>query len=456
VDDSIVTSFRSNQIEINFSQAFSASLITNTVDALSVGSPAGPSGSAVQANGCATYSTGANAGGFARGVTVQAFSYRPGHELYCYFTASWTPGVAGSHQRIGPFNGAAGTPQDGFSLGYEGTVWGISQWRGGTLVGGTANVTPTVPLASFNGDKCSGSNSAYTLNGVPVAMDFTKINIFRIHGSWFGAAPITLEAFSPDGEWTVMNTFQYPNSLTVPYATSTNWNIQVDVTNTTNATNLAIVTPCWGMGATDAALPLNSTLTNQSLATTTRTVLTGYYATAQAYMNVGTDSQGSLFTDINGIGGTGVVIASPGIILAGIADGSGNKLTSNSTTYTAKHGLDINVLGTLGTAFSTAGQVDVKIAADSYVPTLHATNQVTVDSTGELIIASNTSRQAVLITNTSETITVFIGASGVTATTGAALLPNSSITIPATSAFYGIVTVASPPVTAVVTYMELQ
>jgi hypothetical protein len=41
-------------------------------------------------------------------------------------------------------------------------------------------------------------------------------------------------------------------------------------------------------------------------------------------------------------------------------DGAGNALTSNSTTYTAKFGLDANVLGTLGTAFSTPGFIDVK------------------------------------------------------------------------------------------------
>lgn len=45
------------------------------------------------------------------------------------------------------------------------------------------------------------------------------------------------------------------------------------------------------------------------------------------------------------------------------ADGSGNLWTSNSTTYTAKFGQDSNLLGTLGTAFSTAGKVDVKVAS---------------------------------------------------------------------------------------------
>lgn len=42
------------------------------------------------------------------------------------------------------------------------------------------------------------------------------------------------------------------------------------------------------------------------------------------------------------------------------SDGAGNLLTTNSTTYTAKFALDGNLLGTLGTAFSTAGKVDVK------------------------------------------------------------------------------------------------
>lgn len=50
-------------------------------------------------------------------------------------------------------------------------------------------------------------------------------------------------------------------------------------------------------------------------------------------------------------------------------DGAGNALTTNSSTYTAKFALDFNLLGTLGTAFSTAGKVDVK-SADGDIATL--------------------------------------------------------------------------------------
>jgi hypothetical protein len=50
-----------------------------------------------------------------------------------------------------------------------------------------------------------------------------------------------------------------------------------------------------------------------------------------------------------------------------ITDGT-HGVTTNSSTYSSKYGLDANLLGTLGTAFSTAGKVDVKAAdGDVYV-----------------------------------------------------------------------------------------
>ena len=60
------------------------------------------------------------------------------------------------------------------------------------------------------------------------------------------------------------------------------------------------------------------------------------------------------------IGATTVNTAASGTILVGVADGSGNALTSNSTATSGKHGLDVNVLSILGTAPTTAGFVDIK------------------------------------------------------------------------------------------------
>lgn len=74
-------------------------------------------------------------------------------------------------------------------------------------------------------------------------------------------------------------------------------------------------------------------------------------------------------------------------------DGAGNALTSNSTTYSSKFALDVNVLGTLGTAFSTAGKVDVKGAdGDVFVRQSTASNLkaqvVSGDATGAAVPAN--------------------------------------------------------------------
>jgi len=56
-------------------------------------------------------------------------------------------------------------------------------------------------------------------------------------------------------------------------------------------------------------------------------------------------------------------------------DAAGNGITTNSTTFTAKFAWDTNLLGTLGTAFSTAGKVDVKAAdGDVFVRSTTAAN----------------------------------------------------------------------------------
>lgn len=80
-------------------------------------------------------------------------------------------------------------------------------------------------------------------------------------------------------------------------------------------------------------------------------------------------------------------------------DGSGNGFTSNSTTFSAKVAQDTNLLGTLGTAFTTAGKVDVKCASGdlpvtvasptsgglSYVSTTGTSTKATIkNSAGQL------------------------------------------------------------------------
>lgn len=71
------------------------------------------------------------------------------------------------------------------------------------------------------------------------------------------------------------------------------------------------------------------------------------------------------------------------------SDGAGNLWTSNSTTYTAKFGQDSNLLGTLGTAFSTAGKVDIKAAdGDVFVRQTTGSNLHVVTDSGTITTVS--------------------------------------------------------------------
>lgn len=101
----------------------------------------------------------------------------------------------------------------------------------------------------------------------------------------------------------------------------------------------------------------------------------------------------ALKTDLSSVAGTATTTAASGTQLVGIADGTGNALTSNSTTYTAKKALDANLLGTLGTAFSTAGKVDVKGAdGDVFVRQATASNlNATVVGTGTFTVQAQES-----------------------------------------------------------------
>lgn len=81
---------------------------------------------------------------------------------------------------------------------------------------------------------------------------------------------------------------------------------------------------------------------------------------------------------------------------------------------------------------------------------LNGTGQVSVGSSATLIIAANT-RQGVLITNPSTTVTLYVGGSGVTTGNGQIIPPSQSITLPVVSAIYGVVATG----TLTISYVEV-
>ena len=103
------------------------------------------------------------------------------------------------------------------------------------------------------------------------------------------------------------------------------------------------------------------------------------------------------------------------------------------------------VSGEYTPATFTSGKLNVNEAT----PTLNATGQVSITNAATQIIAANSARSGVLITNPSTTVTVYVGLSGVTTSTGAILSPGASLTLPVTSAIYGIVATGSQTVSYV-------
>jgi hypothetical protein len=81
---------------------------------------------------------------------------------------------------------------------------------------------------------------------------------------------------------------------------------------------------------------------------------------------------------------------------------------------------------------------------------INSTGQVSVTSAATLIITANASRKGVLIINTGNA-TVYVGTSGVTATTGHALPAGASLSLPTLAAVYGIAATSQT-----VTFLELQ
>lgn len=280
---------RHNQIEVNFSQpTFDGSAVTNTT--------AG-GGTATQSNGEGVYATSTAATAGASGVSVQTSLYRPASESYAYFTAAFTtPTASSSFQRIGIY-----TASDGFYIGYNGTVL-QAVVRQNFVDAGTAQ-------ASFNTDKLDGLvGSKFTRIGVLEAIDWTKLNVFRIRWSWFGAAPIVLEVLSPDGIWVIFHTIRQPNTSNLPSLTQSNLNMQVEVSKTSSdGTNLILRTACWAAGMTVPEIKLNDTITDSTLAQVTRSVIAGHTtAGGGSYINVKVSPAGSVQ-----IGGTLDAITNP-------------------------------------------------------------------------------------------------------------------------------------------------
>lgn len=102
-------------------------------------------------------------------------------------------------------------------------------------------------------------------------------------------------------------------------------------------------------------------------------------------------------------------------------------------------------------SLDTKGRLRATVSTDAAsIPAGFQTGQVSVTSSGILIAAADSSRTFLDIANTSATDAVFIGAQGVTTTTGHRIAPGGSFTLDArlsTAAIYGVVASSAVTVT---------
>jgi hypothetical protein len=163
-----------------------------------------------------TLSTGVDVAGSAAISNRKALRYLPGHEAYSNFTTVFTSPKADSYQRAGLFDS-----NNGFFIGYEGTVFKVTRRRDGV------DDAVDIDLSSVF-DEESG------------VFDPTKGNVYRISFGYLGFAAVNFEVMQPCGCWRSLHRINYPNTATETHILNTNLQPRAEVANTGNDTDIVI------------------------------------------------------------------------------------------------------------------------------------------------------------------------------------------------------------------------
>ena len=232
----LTTTNRIAQIQMPFYQA-APSTLGLTITATGTGA-------SYQGTGDGYFSTGSTNSSEIKAVTTGTIGYSAHFEIYAAFTASFTSPVASTAQRIGLYN-----TTDGFSFGYNGTVFGI--WTRFN------SVDTFIAQASWNTDTLSSiSGTKFTNAGVATSLVQTNINLYRIRFGWLGIAPVVFEVLSPDGNFVIVHAIHYPNTQITPSITNPNLPMTLDITNAASGNNNMIITcGCWTAGVTSGTSP---------------------------------------------------------------------------------------------------------------------------------------------------------------------------------------------------------
>jgi len=172
-----------------------------------------------------TVSTGTNIAGTSYIESYNAVRYRPGHTIFCHFTALWTDITkADTHQWIGLNDGT-----NGFAIGSENGVVAIEHIRDG--------VHTHIEIDDWNG----------SVN--PNNIAWSNLNIFRIAFGYLGIAPCTIEMLDPEnGTFRPLHTLYFHNEQTETHIQLPYLPMSMSIENNGNNTNVEIRTGSWQAG----------------------------------------------------------------------------------------------------------------------------------------------------------------------------------------------------------------
>ncbi len=235
--DAIVSN-RREQISVNFANEIPETVVSTDLTG---------SATATNADAQAVIATGTTAGSTGKLESRRRTKYAPSHEIYAYFTATWSAPDANGEQFIGLWD-----DDNGFAIGYQGTDFCVRRIDGGV-------VTDT------NVDDWNGALlTQFTRDGDVEAINFQTGNVFRIRFGWLGNAPIRFEVLTPDGDWIPMHSIRYPNSSITAHIENPDLPMRSFVDNGAGTANLSIASSSWSAGNTIAPRPMDTLFQKRS------------------------------------------------------------------------------------------------------------------------------------------------------------------------------------------------
>ena len=407
-------------------------------------------GTAASASGKALFQTGTAATASCSIVSQANITYTPGYEIFTIFSLTFTTPTDPTAANSSQYGGLWDTVAEGFYIGYNGTVFGTSVMTGG--------IQTFTPRASWNGDLLNGNpQSKFTRAGVPEAINFTYLNLFRIRFGWLGAAPVLYEVCSPDGEWVLFHSILEPNLSANPSIRNPDLPIAIKVTKTgSDSTNLAMSCACFAGGtaappAVDVVNYIQNTWTSSTATNTAITasalaagdcsfsvIITGTVSAGVITFEATPDGVNWFLLHISDLYGT-----NPGVITT-------YNLASGSKTLSKSIAGFLNVRIRLSTPITGSGSVQAEIrpsgisathivqvlqptgtnlhtVVDNVSLTGNAPAAVSVGITSTSVLAANASRNGAVFTNTSShTISFGLSGNAAVLNSGITLSPNGT------------------------------